>query len=238
MTQGPLEEEYSAILDLVGSNQFLSYRMTMSFFYRLCPAPFPPISTLPKEGYPKRPFLDYSPNAPLPSVLVKQILHTLSSDTSMLLFILTSVTRILSLLPLQPLESQLVSRSVLRKIPFIETSNDPISLCYLLYHSSGTSILLYIIVIAGLPWWLSSKESACQVGDLGSIPGSGRFLGEEVATLFSILAWEITRTEEPGGLQSQGLQRDTTLRLTDNNSNCAFVLALSCSFISMEICIN
>ena len=32
----------------------------------------------------------------------------------------------------------------------------------------------------GLPWWLSSKESACiagDMGDMGSIPGSGRSLG-------------------------------------------------------------
>jgi len=67
--------------------------------------------------------------------------------------------------------------------------------------------LLYIIVIVGLPWWLSGKEFACRTGDLGSIPESGRFPGEEMATLFSILAWEISRTEEPGGLQSMGLQR-------------------------------
>ena len=26
----------------------------------------------------------------------------------------------------------------------------------------------------GLPQWLSSKESACNAGDQGSIPGSGR----------------------------------------------------------------
>ena len=29
----------------------------------------------------------------------------------------------------------------------------------------------------GLPWWLSSKESACSAGDPGSIPGSGRSPG-------------------------------------------------------------
>ena len=29
-----------------------------------------------------------------------------------------------------------------------------------------------------VPWWLSGKESACDVGDLGSIPGSGRSPGE------------------------------------------------------------
>ena len=29
----------------------------------------------------------------------------------------------------------------------------------------------------GLPWWLDGRESACNVGDLGSIPGLGRSLG-------------------------------------------------------------
>ena len=33
------------------------------------------------------------------------------------------------------------------------------------------------MAISGLPWWLS-KESTCNVGDLGLIPGSGRFPGE------------------------------------------------------------
>ena len=30
----------------------------------------------------------------------------------------------------------------------------------------------------GLPWWLSGKESACNVGDMGLIPGLGRSLRE------------------------------------------------------------
>ena len=29
--------------------------------------------------------------------------------------------------------------------------------------------------LPGLPWWLDSKESTCQAGDEGLIPGSGRF---------------------------------------------------------------
>ena len=33
-------------------------------------------------------------------------------------------------------------------------------------------------VYMGLLWWLSGKESACNVGDLGSIPESGRSPGE------------------------------------------------------------
>ena len=35
-------------------------------------------------------------------------------------------------------------------------------------------------------------------------------LEEEMATHSSILAWRIPWTEEPGGLQSMGSQRDTT----------------------------
>ena len=48
------------------------------------------------------------------------------------------------------------------------------------------------------------KTSACNAGDLGSIPGLGRFPGKEMATHFSILAWRIPWIEGPGGLQSRG----------------------------------
>ena len=37
-------------------------------------------------------------------------------------------------------------------------------------------------------------------------------LAEEMAIHSSILAWEIPWTEEPGGLQSTGSQRDTAAR--------------------------
>ena len=50
------------------------------------------------------------------------------------------------------------------------------------------------------------KASACNVGDLGLIPGLRRSPGEGNGNP-SILAWRIPRTEEPGGLQSTGLQR-------------------------------
>ena len=34
------------------------------------------------------------------------------------------------------------------------------------------------ICVYGLPWWLSGKESACNAGDLGLIPGLRRSPGE------------------------------------------------------------
>ena len=56
---------------------------------------------------------------------------------------------------------------------------------------------LYIIVLVSFQHYLPSpggsdgKESACNVGDLGSIPGLGRSPGEGTATHSSILAWRL-----------------------------------------------
>ena len=58
--------------------------------------------------------------------------------------------------------------------------------------TSKNKILYYkkkecIMLIDGLPWWLSSKESACNAratGDKGSIPGLGRSLGEGIGSPF------------------------------------------------------
>ena len=51
------------------------------------------------------------------------------------------------------------------------------------------------------------KESACSAGDSGLILGPESPLEEGMAIHSSILAWRIPWTEEPGGLQSTGLQR-------------------------------
>ena len=59
----------------------------------------------------------------------------------------------------------------------------------------------------GFPSGSDGKESVCNAGVLGSIPGSGRYLEKEMATFSSILSWKIPWTEEPGGLQSMGSQR-------------------------------
>ena len=57
------------------------------------------------------------------------------------------------------------------------------------------------------PGGSDSKASGYNGGDLGSIPGQEDPLEKEMATHSSILAWKIPWTEEPGGLQSMGLQR-------------------------------
>ena len=59
-------------------------------------------------------------------------------------------------------------------------------------------------VFIGLLCSSDGKESAFNAGDLCLIP---RSLEKGMATNSNILAWRIPRTEEPGGLQSVGLQR-------------------------------
>ena len=53
-------------------------------------------------------------------------------------------------------------------------------------------------LLAKIKWWLRWKASVYNVGDLGSIPGSGISLEKETATHSSTLAWKIPWTEEPG----------------------------------------
>ena len=70
-----------------------------------------------------------------------------------------------------------------------------------------TNIMKSIIQKLGFPGGSDGKESACNAGDRGSIPGLGRFPEEGNATYSSTLAWKIPWMEEPGRLQSMGSQR-------------------------------
>ena len=61
----------------------------------------------------------------------------------------------------------------------------------------------------GLPWWLSSKESTCNAGDRGLIPGSGRSPGEETGNSFQYSCLENPRNR--GGYSPRGCKElDTT----------------------------
>ena len=58
----------------------------------------------------------------------------------------------------------------------------------------------------GFPRGSDDKESAYNAGDMGSIPGSGRSPGERNGNPLQYSCLEIPWTEEPGRLQSMGLQ--------------------------------
>ena len=49
-----------------------------------------------------------------------------------------------------------------------------------------------------IPWWLSGKESACNAGDLGSIPGLGQSPGEGNGNPLQYSFLKNPLTEEPG----------------------------------------
>ena len=50
-------------------------------------------------------------------------------------------------------------------------------------------------------------------GDMGLIPGWEEPLEEEMATHSRILAWRISRTEDPGRLKSRGLHSQIGLSM-------------------------
>ena len=54
-------------------------------------------------------------------------------------------------------------------------------------------ILKYLgesILESGLPLWLNSKESTCNAGDIGSVPGWGRSPGEGHGNPLQYSCWE------------------------------------------------
>ena len=75
---------------------------------------------------------------------------------------------------------------------------------YMIWHA----MLCYYMGFPGGSAVKNLPKNAGDTRDSGSIPGSERSQEKEMATHSSILVWEIPWTEEPGRLQSMGLQRD------------------------------
>jgi len=63
----------------------------------------------------------------------------------------------------------------------------------------------------GFPGGSGSKEFACNVGDLGSIPGLGRYPGGGHGNPLQFLAWRILIDREAWQLQSMRLHSQTQL---------------------------
>jgi len=66
-------------------------------------------------------------------------------------------------------------------------------------------IFLHGVVVKNPPTNCISLEGDAR--DVCSIPRTGDPLGEEMVTHSSILAWKIPWTEEPGRLQSMGVEK-------------------------------
>ena len=93
--------------------------------------------------------------------------------------------------------------------------SDLVQSSFQLHHSCSSwqypQLLPLCLFTAGLPRWLSGKESTCQCQVMQEMPllslGQEDPLEKRMATHSSVLASEVPWTEEPGGLQSLGLQR-------------------------------
>ena len=59
----------------------------------------------------------------------------------------------------------------------------------------------------GFPGGSEVKASACNAGDVGLIPGTGRSPGEGNGNPLQYSCLENPMMEDPGGVQSMGLQR-------------------------------
>ena len=69
---------------------------------------------------------------------------------------------------------------------------------------------LYICILCiGLPWWISGKEF-CTARDAGLIPGLGRSFGEGNGNPLQFSCPGNPWTEEPGGLQSIGIAKESS----------------------------
>ena len=68
-------------------------------------------------------------------------------------------------------------------------------------------LLLHLKLATGLPWWSSGWDSILPMQGPGFDPHSGNYMEKEMTAYSWILAWRIPWKEEPGRLQSMGLQR-------------------------------
>ena len=82
----------------------------------------------------------------------------------------------------------------------------------------------------GFPGGSLVKNPPTNAGDAGSVPGSGRAPGEEMATHSSILAWRIPWTEEPGGLQCMKSQKSRT-QLSDYTTTTTYQIMSSANIV-------
>ena len=103
--------------------------------------------------------------------------------------------------------------------------------------ATGTTVSLVSIPVRLSPNGSVGKESICNAGDTGdadSIPGLGRSLEKEMATHSGILAWKISWTEEPAGLQSKESERVGYNRVTKHVHQWAVVFAVQHDHISQQ----
>ena len=80
----------------------------------------------------------------------------------------------------------------------------------MILHPSAPLLSFSSLFNKGFPGGSNRKEPACNAGDLGSMPGSGRFSGEGNGYPLHYSCLENSRDEEPGGEPVHGVARSQT----------------------------
>ena len=75
---------------------------------------------------------------------------------------------------------------------------------------------LYSLILLCFPGSSDGKESICNAGDLGSLPGSERALEKEMATHSSIHVWKILTARRAWWVTVHGVAKSLT-RLSDQH---------------------
>ena len=85
----------------------------------------------------------------------------------------------------------------------------------------GAWRLFFLVIMSMLPWWLRSKESACNAGDAGSIAGSGKISWRrEGQPTLVFLPGESHGQRSLVGFSPWGHKElDMTQRLNNSNNN-------------------
>ena len=130
--------------------------------------------------------------------------HTHSHTQAHTSLLYTSLSQIIALFTERPFMLSENCGNLLDKV-----SNHPRSLSFPLHAELSLPpyphYLQFLNYQVDFPCRVHSKESACNVGDLGSIPGSGRFPGEENDNPLQYSCLENPR--DRGAWQSMGSQR-------------------------------
>ena len=92
-----------------------------------------------------------------------------------------------------------------------ETAQSSLTVIFKLVIGGLTSVIFVVLdtvnlQFQGFPHSSVGKKSACNAGDLGSIPGSGRSPGEGNGNPLQYSSLENPWTEDPGRLQSMESQ--------------------------------
>ena len=115
----------------------------------------------------------------------------------------------------------------------LKSSNN--SLGYLLPEKLTHAMSMYMLLsctnlltkFEGFPDGTVVKNLPANAGNVGLIPESGRSLGKGLTTHSSILAWEMLWMEEPGGLQSTGLQKSRSWLSNETTTLTKFTIQAS-----------